>query len=64
MRLFCTKIAQFLQEGAAGIMPTHLGIIFDKSEGSFRKEMFPDYKGHRPDAPDDLKTEALAALAA
>ena len=57
VRLFCTKIAQFLQDGAAGVRPTHLGIVFDKSEGSFRKEMFPDYKGHRPDAPDDLKRQ-------
>ncbi|HEV7439638.1 MAG TPA: DNA polymerase I, partial [Methylobacterium sp.] len=57
VRLFCAKIAQFVQEGAAGICPTHLGIVFDKSEGSFRKEMFPDYKGHRPDAPDDLKRQ-------
>ena len=57
VRLFCTKIAQFLQDGAAGTMPSHLGIVFDKSEGSFRKEMFPDYKGHRPDAPDDLKRQ-------
>ena len=57
VRLFCTKIAQFLQDGAAGVRPTHLGIVFDKSEGSFRKELFPDYKGHRPDAPDDLKRQ-------
>ncbi|WP_375463192.1 DNA polymerase I [uncultured Methylobacterium sp.] len=57
VRLFCTKIAQFVQEGAAGTMPTHLGIVFDKSENSFRKEMFADYKGHRPDAPDDLKRQ-------
>ena len=57
VRLFCTKIAQFVQEGAAGVRPSHLGIVFDKSEGSFRKEMFPDYKGHRPDAPEDLKKQ-------
>ncbi|MGU3540815.1 DNA polymerase I [Methylobacterium sp. A54F] len=57
VRLFCAKIAQFVQEGAAGTCPTHLAIVFDKSEGSFRKEMFPDYKGHRPDAPDDLKRQ-------
>ena len=57
VRLFCTKIAQFVQDGAAGVKPTHLGIVFDKSEGSFRKEIFPDYKGHRPDAPDDLKRQ-------
>ncbi|GJE16154.1 DNA polymerase I [Methylobacterium marchantiae] len=57
IRLFCTKIAQFVQDGAAGIKPTHLAIVFDKSEGSFRKELYPDYKGHRPDAPDDLKRQ-------
>ena len=57
VRLFCTKIAQFVQDGAAGVKPSHLGIVFDKSEGSFRKEIFPDYKGHRPDAPDDLKRQ-------
>ncbi|GJD50216.1 DNA polymerase I [Methylobacterium crusticola] len=57
VRLFCAKIAQFVQEGAAGVRPTHLAIVFDKSEGSFRKEIFPDYKGHRPDAPDDLKRQ-------
>ncbi|NEU14124.1 DNA polymerase I [Methylobacterium sp. BTF04] len=57
VRLFCTKIAQFVQEGAAGVMPTHLAIVFDKSEGSFRKELYPEYKGHRPDAPDDLKRQ-------
>ncbi|WP_407518766.1 DNA polymerase I [Methylobacterium oryzisoli] len=57
VRLFCAKIAQFVQDGAAGIQPTHLAIVFDKSEGSFRKEIFPDYKGHRPDAPDDLKRQ-------
>ena len=57
VRLFCTKIAQFLQDGAAGCKPTHLGIVFDKSEDSFRKELYPDYKGHRPDAPDDLKSQ-------
>ncbi|KMO29190.1 DNA polymerase I [Methylobacterium variabile] len=57
VRLFCAKLAQFVQEGAAGVMPTHLAIVFDKSEGSFRKEIFPDYKGHRPDAPEDLKRQ-------
>ncbi|GEP00108.1 DNA polymerase I [Methylobacterium haplocladii] len=57
VRLFCTKIAQFLQDGAAGIKPSHLGIVFDKSENSFRKALYPEYKAHRPDAPDDLKRQ-------
>jgi DNA polymerase I len=54
VRLFCTKLLQFLREGAAGVRPTHLAIIFDKSEQSFRKEIYPDYKAHRPDPPPDL----------
>src|SRR6202046_1944963 len=54
VRLFATKILQFLRDGAAGIKPTHLAIIFDKSENSFRRELYPAYKAHRPDPPEDL----------
>jgi DNA polymerase-1 len=54
VRLFCAKILQFLRDGAAGEQPTHLAIIFDKSENSFRKEIYPEYKAHRPDPPEDL----------
>ena len=34
--------------------PTHLAIIFDKSENSFRKELYPAYKGNRSEPPEDL----------
>src|ERR1044072_4067123 len=34
--------------------PTHLAVIFDKSERTFRNELYKDYKAHRPDAPGDL----------
>ena len=54
MRLFCTKLFQFVREGAVGVMPTHLAIIFDKSENSFRKEIYPAYKAHRHEPPADL----------
>ena len=54
IRLFATKILQFVREGAAGIKPTHLAIIFDKSEESFRREIYPDYKSHRTEPPADL----------
>ena len=54
VRLFCTKLFQFIREGAAGIKPTHLAIIFDKSENSFRKELYPLYKANRSDPPEDL----------
>ena len=54
VRLFCTKLFQFVRDGAAGIKPTHLAIIFDKSENSFRKELYPPYKGNRSEPPEDL----------
>src|SRR5471032_320540 len=54
VRLFATKLLQFIRDGAAGIKPTHLAIIFDKSENSFRRELYPAYKSHRPDPPEDL----------
>lgn len=54
VRLFCTKLFQFIRDGAAGIKPTHLAIIFDKSEQSFRKEIYPPYKANRSEPPEDL----------
>jgi DNA polymerase-1 len=54
VRLFCTKLYQFVREGAVGIRPSHLAIVFDKSEDTFRKEIYPDYKANRKDPPDDL----------
>ncbi|MBV9135425.1 MAG: DNA polymerase I [Hyphomicrobiales bacterium] len=54
IRLFATKLMQFVKDGADGIVPTHLAIIFDKSENSFRKELYPPYKSNRSDPPADL----------
>src|SRR5579863_1231169 len=54
VRLFCNKLFQFVREGAAELKPTHLGIIFDKSEESFRREIYPPYKGNRSEPPEDL----------
>ena len=43
-----------VRDGAAGVKPTRLAIVFDKSEGSHRNELYADYKGHRPPMPDIL----------
>src|SRR5687768_7026766 len=34
--------------------PTHMAVILDKSEHTFRNEMYDGYKAHRPPAPEDL----------
>src|SRR5689334_20356588 len=57
LRLFATKLYQFEREGAFGIRPTHMAIVFDKTEQTFRKEIYADYKATRKDPPDDLKPQ-------
>ncbi len=37
--------------------PTHLAVILDKDSTSFRNEIYPQYKAHRPDPPDDLRPQ-------
>ena len=34
--------------------PTHLAVIFDAGEKTFRNEIYKEYKAHRPPPPEDL----------
>src|ERR1700748_1515561 len=51
---FCNMLWKLLRDMPEDNKPTHLAIIFDKSEITFRNKLYPDYKAHRPPAPDDL----------
>src|ERR1700736_2248675 len=51
---FCGMLWKLLRDMKPEERPTHLAVVFDKSERTFRNEMYPDYKAHGPDAPDDL----------
>jgi DNA polymerase-1 len=51
---FCNMLWKLLRDMKADEKPTHLAVVFDKSEKTFRTEMYKDYKAHRPDPPDDL----------
>ncbi len=51
---FCNMLWKFMQEMKGAEAPTHLAVIFDKSEITFRNELYPEYKAHRPPAPEDL----------
>jgi DNA polymerase-1 len=51
---FCGMLLKLLRDLKPEERPTHLAVVFDKSERTFRTEMYPDYKAHRPDPPDDL----------
>src|SRR6476619_7345970 len=51
---FCNMLWKLLRDMPEDNRPTHLAIVFDKSEITFRNRIYPDYKAHRPPAPDDL----------
>jgi DNA polymerase-1 len=52
---FCNMLWKLLVDmKAAPDAPTHLAVIFDHSEKTFRNDLYADYKAHRPPAPEDL----------
>src|ERR1700691_916904 len=54
---FCNMLWKLLRDMEAQDKPSHLAVVFDKSEKTFRAAMYPDYKAHRPDPPDDLRPQ-------
>jgi DNA polymerase-1 len=54
---FCNMLWKLLKETNAGHKPTHLAVIFDKSSKTFRNDIYPQYKAHRPEAPADLRPQ-------
>src|SRR4051794_1025512 len=54
---FCNMLWKLMRDMKPEERPTHLAVVFDKSEKTFRTEMYPDYKAHRPDPPDDLRPQ-------
>src|SRR6201987_4902708 len=51
---FCNMLWKLLRDMKPEERPSHLAVVFDKSEKTFRTELYPQYKAHRPDPPDDL----------
>lgn len=51
---FAAMLWKLLVETKAADAPTHLAVIFDASEKTFRNEIYKDYKAHRPPAPEEL----------
>ena len=52
---FCNMLWKLLVDMKAQTdAPTHLAVIFDHSEKTFRNKLYDQYKAHRPPAPEDL----------
>jgi len=37
--------------------PEHIAVVFDAKGKTFRNDMYPEYKAHRPPMPDDLREQ-------
>ncbi|WP_417495109.1 DNA polymerase I [Maricaulis sp.] len=51
---FCNMLWKLLEDINNGEKPTHMAVIFDHSGKTFRNDLYPLYKAHRPPAPEDL----------
>ena len=52
---FCNMLWKFLNDMKnEADAPTHLAVIFDASEKTFRNDLYDKYKAHRPPPPEDL----------
>ncbi|AOX20199.1 DNA polymerase I [Kozakia baliensis] len=47
---FTNMLARLLRDHVG----THLAVIFDAGRHTFRNDLFPQYKAHRPEPPEDL----------
>lgn len=46
--------SRMLMRLAQDTQPTRLVVVFDAGRKSFRTELYPEYKAHRPDPPEEL----------
>ena len=51
---YCNMLWKLLEDMKGPEQPTHLAVIFDASEKTFRNKIYKDYKANRPPPPEDL----------
>jgi DNA polymerase-1 len=47
---FTSMLSQFLSKHVA----SHIAVVFDAARKTFRSDIYPDYKAHRPEPPPEL----------
>ncbi|MDT8376845.1 MAG: DNA polymerase I [Mariprofundaceae bacterium] len=48
---------QMLRSVLGKLAPTHVAVAFDPKGGTFRNEMYAEYKAHRPPMPEELAAQ-------
>jgi DNA polymerase-1 len=51
---YCNMLWKLLEDMKDGDVPTHLAVIFDAGEKTFRNAIYKEYKANRPPPPEDL----------
>jgi DNA polymerase-1 len=51
---FCQMLWKLIGDSKLADKPTHLAVIFDAGRETFRNAIYPEYKAHRPPAPEEL----------
>ncbi|MDO8470333.1 MAG: DNA polymerase [bacterium] len=54
-------LARLLVKTLADEHPDYIAACFDRPEPTFRKQKYPEYKAHRPPAPDELIKQIVEA---
>ena len=54
---FCNILWNEISTGKRAGAATHIAVIFDHSAKTFRNEIYPLYKAHRPELPEDLRPQ-------
>ena len=51
---FCNMIYKLMKDNYQKSSPSHIAIVFDHKEKTFRSKIYPDYKKNRTSPPEDL----------
>ena len=54
---FCNILWNEISTGKRAGAATHIAVIFDHSSKTFRNQIYPEYKAHRPEPPEDLRPQ-------
>ena len=54
---YCNMLYKLLADAADEHDPTHFAVVFDHSAKTFRNDLYPEYKAHRPEPPEDLRPQ-------
>ena len=56
-------VLSMLKKLVSTYQPEHMAVVFDAPGKTFRDDIYPEYKSHRPPMPDDLRSQVEPLLA-